>query len=188
MEKDNGDIKTSTVVTPTATPSSTPIAPTSAALATAKTAATATQATAPTSATTATKKKPSTLNLPLSSKKTIRYHSKLRSYYLSSCLKSLDSILHSKPKILNNIESLLMTILILASDYSATTGSQWRAHLRGAKDLLIKYCRFKPMNLELSIVWIWFYAMEILAGLTVPAGGSIHDFDEMLEFLRNPRF
>ncbi|GMG52788.1 unnamed protein product [Ambrosiozyma monospora] len=72
-------------------------------------------------------------------KKKIKYHNKLRSYYVSSCLKSLDSILHSKPKILNNIESLLMTILILACDYSASAGSQWRTHLKGAKDLIIKF-------------------------------------------------
>ncbi|KAG7835157.1 hypothetical protein KL943_002472 [Ogataea angusta] len=110
-------------------------------------------------------------------------HQKLRSYYLSSCLKSLDAILHSKPKILNNIQSLLLTILILASDYSASTGSQWRAHLRGAKDLLIKYCKYMPISLELGIIWTWFYSMETLAALTSPSGGTIHDFKELTEFL-----
>ncbi|ODV84247.1 hypothetical protein CANARDRAFT_201552 [[Candida] arabinofermentans NRRL YB-2248] len=116
-------------------------------------------------------------------RKKLKFHNRMRSYYLSSCLKSLDAILHSKPKILNNIESLLLTILILASDYSGSTGSQWRAHLRGAKDLLIKYCTFKPTSLELAIIWIWFYSMETLAGLTVPSGGTIHEFDELIEFL-----
>ncbi|GME79167.1 unnamed protein product [Ambrosiozyma monospora] len=116
-------------------------------------------------------------------KKKIKYHNKLRSYYVSSCLKSLDSILHSKPKILNNIESLLMTILILACDYSASAGSQWRTHLKGAKDLIIKYCKFKPITLELSIIWLFFYSMETLAGLSIPSGGTIHDFDELRDFL-----
>ncbi|KAH3665637.1 hypothetical protein OGAPHI_003825 [Ogataea philodendri] len=110
-------------------------------------------------------------------------HKRLRAGYLSSCLKSLDSILHSKPKILNNIQSLLLTILILASDYSASTGSQWRAHLRGAKDLLIKYCKYMAISLDLGIVWIWFYSMETLAALTSSSGGTIHNFPELIEFL-----
>lgn len=113
----------------------------------------------------------------------LKYHRKFRSYYLSSCLKSLDTIMHSKSLILDNIESLLLTIQVLACDYSGTRGSEWRAHLKGAKDLLIKYCKFRPISLELVIVWLWFYAMEILAGLTAYDGGTIHDFQELQEFL-----
>ncbi|VEU20612.1 DEKNAAC101513 [Brettanomyces naardenensis] len=113
----------------------------------------------------------------------LKYHRRFRSYYLSSCLKSLDSIMHSKFQILNNIESLLMTILVLASDYSGTKGSEWRAHLKGAKDLLVRYCKFRPISLELVIVWLWFYSMETLAGLTAYNGGTIHDFSELQDFL-----
>ncbi|CDK28089.1 unnamed protein product [Kuraishia capsulata CBS 1993] len=122
-------------------------------------------------------------NMLLKNRKEAKFHNKIRSYYLSSCLKALDSILDDKEQILQNVESLLLTILILASDYSASRGSQWRAHLRGAKDLLIKYCRFKPMILDLAIAKVWFYSMESLAGLTVPSGGTIHGFDELGEFL-----
>lgn len=113
----------------------------------------------------------------------LSYHRKFRTYYLSSCLKSLESVLHSKQTTLNNIESLLLTIQVLASDFSGLKGSQWRAHLHGAKDLLIKYCRYRPLSLELTIVWLWFYSMEVLAALAAPHGGAIHDFDEMDEFL-----
>ncbi|GMM45435.1 Lys14 protein [Pichia kluyveri] len=113
----------------------------------------------------------------------LNYHKSFRSYYLSSCLKALESVLHSKENTINKIESLLLTIQVLASDFSGHKGSQWRTHLHGAKDLLIKYCRYRPLSLELTIVWIWFYSMEVLAALTAPHGGTIHDFDEMDEFL-----
>ncbi|TID28651.1 hypothetical protein CANINC_002355 [Pichia inconspicua] len=113
----------------------------------------------------------------------LKYHNSFRTYYLSSCLKSLESILHSKQTTLNNIESLLLTIQVLASDFSGNKGSQWRTHLHGAKDLLVKFCRYRPPSLELTIVWLWFYSMEVLASLTSPNGGTIHSFNEMDEFL-----
>ncbi|ODQ45929.1 hypothetical protein PICMEDRAFT_19489, partial [Pichia membranifaciens NRRL Y-2026] len=113
----------------------------------------------------------------------LNYHRTFRTYYLSSCLRSLESVLHSKQTTLNNIESLLLTIQVLASDFSGHKGSQWRTHLHGAKDLLVKYCRYRPLSLELTIVWLWFYSMEVLAALTAPHGGTIHNFDEMDEFL-----
>ncbi|QPG75433.1 hypothetical protein FOA43_002787 [Brettanomyces nanus] len=118
-----------------------------------------------------------------SQREKLTYHRKFRSYYLSSCLKSLSTIMHSKPQIFGNIESLLLTILVLASDCSGNKGSEWRAHLKGAKDLLLKYCKFRPMSLALVIVWLWFYSMETLAGLTAYNGGTIHDFDELQDFL-----
>lgn len=113
----------------------------------------------------------------------LEYHNSFRTYYLSSCLKALESILHTKQTTLNNVESLLLTIQMLASDFSGNKGSQWRTHLHGAKDLLVKYCRYRPLSLELTIVWLWFYSMEVLASLTSPNGGTIHDFGEMDEFL-----
>lgn len=113
----------------------------------------------------------------------LKYHNSFRTYYLSSCLKSLESILHSKQTTLNNIESLLLTIQVLASDFSGNKGSQWRTHLHGAKDLLVKYCRYRPLSLDLTIVWLWFYSMEVLASLTSPNGGAVHEFSEMDEFL-----
>lgn len=121
-------------------------------------------------------------NLPNYEEK-LNYHRTFRTYYLSSCLRSLESVLHSKQTTLNNIESLLLTIQVLASDFSGHKGSQWRTHLHGAKDLLVKYCRYRPLSLELTIVWLWFYSMEVLAALTTPHGGTIHNFDELDEFL-----
>ncbi|KGK38892.1 hypothetical protein JL09_g1924 [Pichia kudriavzevii] len=113
----------------------------------------------------------------------LNYHRTYRTYYISSCLKALESILHSRQTTLDNIESLLLTIQVLASDFSGHKGSQWRTHLHGAKDLLIKYCRYRPLSLELTIVWLWFHSMEVLAALTSPYGGTVHDFDELDEFL-----
>lgn len=118
-----------------------------------------------------------------------QYHMKFRSYYLSSCLQSLETILLSKEQTLNNIESLLLTILILASDFSGLKGGQWRDHLNGARDLLVNYIKWggeekkRECSIELVIVWLWFYAMEVLAALSSPNGGTIHSFEEMDTFL-----
>lgn len=113
----------------------------------------------------------------------LEFHWRSRSAYLSRCTEALDQIMNSKTKTLENIESLLMTILVLGSDFSGVEGSQWRSHLKGAKNLLLQYCKFRPVSLELVIVWLWFCSMETLAGLTTYNGGTIHDFDEMQEFL-----
>lgn len=137
-------------------------------------------------------------------KSRLAYHLKFRTHYLSSCLRALSSILDNKQKTLNNIDSLLLTILVLASDSSGLRGSQWRAHLHGAKDLLVKYVKLgimddkknimagnnnsnkgneKLCSIELTIVWLWFYSMEILAALTAPQGGTIHEINDLQDFL-----
>lgn len=116
-------------------------------------------------------------------RKKFETHKNFRSSYLSSCMNSLNSIMDSKPEILKNIEPLLMTILVLASDFSGIEGCEWRSHLNGAKDLLVKYCKFRPVSLELVIVWLWFYSMETLAGLSAYNGGTIHDLSELPDFL-----
>lgn len=125
--------------------------------------------------------------LILENKARFRYHMKFRAFYLSSCLKSLSTILLSKEKTLNNIESLLLTILILASDFSGLKGSQWREHLNAARDLLVNYVKWgqekRECSIELVIVWLWFYAMEVLAALSSPNGGTIHTFEELDTFL-----
>lgn len=114
----------------------------------------------------------------------LKIHGKLRSYYLSSCLNSLDSILEKKDVIVNNIESLLFTTLILACDFSSSTGSNWRAHLRGAKDLLLKYSSYTSMNnVSLLISKTIFSSMEMLAALTVSIGGTIHSSKELNQLL-----
>lgn len=123
----------------------------------------------------------------LENKARFQYHMKFRSFYLSSCLQSLSTVLLSKEKTLNNIESLLLTILILASDFSGLKGGQWREHLNGARDLLVNYVKWgqqkRECSIELVIVWLWFYAMEVLAALSSPNGGTIHTFEELDTFL-----
>lgn len=123
----------------------------------------------------------------IKAKATYHYHMKFRAFYLSSCLESLSTILLSKEETLNNIESLLLTILILASDFSGLKGGQWREHLNGARDLLVNYVRWgqekSVCSIELAIVWLWFYAMEVLAALSSPNGGTIHTFEELDSFL-----
>ncbi|ODV98064.1 hypothetical protein PACTADRAFT_47886 [Pachysolen tannophilus NRRL Y-2460] len=111
-------------------------------------------------------------------------HKKLRSYYLTNCLNALDSVLKKKEEITNNIESLLFTILVLAADFSSSSGSNWRAHLRGAKDLLLKYSTCTSLNnTGVALSKCIFGSMEILASLTIPIGGTIHNSLELNQLL-----
>ncbi|ODV98237.1 hypothetical protein PACTADRAFT_19721, partial [Pachysolen tannophilus NRRL Y-2460] len=111
--------------------------------------------------------------------------------YLSSCLTSLSKILVSqKSQLIANVEPLLLTVLLLTSDNASSTTQSWRAHLRGAKDLLIMYSaseeskKAHKKSLVLAFCRSWFVSIEILAGLAAPFGGTLES-DEELNLLVN---
>ncbi|ODQ82866.1 hypothetical protein BABINDRAFT_159363 [Babjeviella inositovora NRRL Y-12698] len=99
--------------------------------------------------------------------------------YLSMCLETLAKILAEK-KIGKNIESMLLTILLLTSENAASKSQAWRTHLRGAKDLLLKYFTLKAKpSVVLIFCKAWFALLETLAGLSNPWGGTLklaHEF------------
>lgn len=100
-----------------------------------------------------------------------------RMRYISTCLKHLSAVFQDSSKILSNIEALILTVLLLAADSSSTN---WRAHLRGAKDLFTRYIRFYTTP-SLLLAKSWFAAIEIIAGLQNAGTGKAHELDSLLD-------
>lgn len=92
-----------------------------------------------------------------------------------------------------NIEAVLLTVLLLTSANASNSKQNWRAHLRGAKDLLLKYF-FTNNKSKLQLVRsspilvfckYWYVSIEILAGLSSDFGGTLKG-DEELDMLLRP--
>ncbi|KAK6205330.1 fungal-specific transcription factor domain-containing protein [Scheffersomyces amazonensis] len=107
--------------------------------------------------------------------------------YLTVCLQTLgDAFTDKNPhkNEANDIEKLLLTVLVLASNFAATTSIRnfkhnWKTHLRGAKDLLMNYLTLTTRNNSymtggLALAKCWFYTIETIAGLISPLGGTIN--------------
>lgn len=110
--------------------------------------------------------------------------------YVSTCLKLLSDVFSKKDghsgNVAGDIEGLLLTILVLTSNFTATSYSSkdnilnsWKTHLRGAKDLLLNYSKItsyrkvKYISGGLALAKTWFFAIEALAGLYSPQGGTL---------------
>lgn len=103
--------------------------------------------------------------------------------YLSKCLKLLGPALGVDPastkdknSLTSNIEAVLLTVLLLTSSNASNTKQNWRPHLRGAKDLLIKNTagKAKFRNSKILIFCkFWYMSIEILAGLSSKLGGTL---------------
>ncbi|KAK6457522.1 uncharacterized protein RJT20DRAFT_103149 [Scheffersomyces xylosifermentans] len=109
--------------------------------------------------------------------------------YLSKCLKLLEPVLsrsRGNDTLSSNIESVLLTVLILTSSNASSTKQQWRPHLRGAKDLLFKLSAQKKNKSKIIIFCkYWFISIEILAGVSSNLGGTIK-IDNDLDLLITP--
>ncbi|GEQ66413.1 hypothetical protein JCM33374_g76 [Metschnikowia sp. JCM 33374] len=110
--------------------------------------------------------------------------------YLSKCLALLGPALgdhmskvDSVP--LPNIEAVLLTVLLLTSSNASNSKQNWRPHLRGAKDILLKYTTSRKDISSSKLILLckyWFIVIEILAGLSSKLGGTIES-DEELDLL-----
>lgn len=111
--------------------------------------------------------------------------------YLSKCLKLLGPALDggsstistkSKNLLTSNIEAVLLTVLLLTSSNASNTNQNWRPHLRGAKDLLLKNTssktKFKNSKI-LVFCKFWYISIEILAGLSSNLGGTLKTDSEI---------
>lgn len=106
-------------------------------------------------------------------------HDVARRIYTARCIKALSDAFaeySSFSDVLlfaSNIESLLLTILVLSSCFTATRHSisdnysnQWQTHLKGARDLLIDYSQrvrlpdAAYMTSGLAFAKCWFFAIE----------------------------
>lgn len=112
--------------------------------------------------------------------------------YLLRCLKLLGPALgHATGKnglaLTPNTEAVLLTVLLLTSSNAANTKQNWRPHLKGAKDLLIKQTTNGPHVRNSKVLVFckyWFMSFELLAGLGLTLGGTIH-LEEELALLLN---
>lgn len=122
-----------------------------------------------------------------------KVHESSRNKYISLCIRLLSDAFaktNSDDKrfgniLVSHIEKLVLTVLVLTSNFSATSDSSkdilslWKTHLRGAKDLLINYESITSsetasfMSGGLALAKTWFFAMEALAGLCCSLGGTL---------------
>ena len=110
-------------------------------------------------------------------------------FYLSTCLRLLEPELSktqmSNDQLASNIESILITVLLLTASNAAATTQNWRPHLKGAKDLILRSIKTgKQLTKTFIICKHWFLALELLAGLSTRQGGTV-SCDEELDSLIN---
>ena len=96
--------------------------------------------------------------------------------YLSHCLSLLGEQFHNEANVLNKIEPIILTVMLLAWDCINTMNSQWRSHLKGVTDL------FKKINAGnsskvLNVAKCWFKVIETFASISTGLGGSLYDDD-----------
>ncbi|CAI5756946.1 unnamed protein product [Candida verbasci] len=107
--------------------------------------------------------------------------------YLSNCLRLLGPALSKnrdkfnvKDDLISNIETILLTVLLLTSSNATTSKQSWRPHLKGAKDIIIKATNSKiNASKTLILCKVWFADFEILAGLSSHLGGTLKTDDEL---------
>ncbi|KAG5418308.1 hypothetical protein I9W82_003836 [Candida metapsilosis] len=99
--------------------------------------------------------------------------------YLNDCVKLLHPAISDNTKLSAKIESVLLTVLLLTAANAADPKQDWRPHLRGAKDLLMKS---SSKNAKPSKVFVfckaWFVTLEVLAGISSKKGGTLQTEEE----------
>lgn len=102
--------------------------------------------------------------------------------YLNDCVKLLHPAISDNTKLSAKIESVLLTVLLLTAANAADPKQDWRPHLRGAKDLLMK-CSSKKTKQSKVFVFCkaWFVTLEVLAGISSKKGGTLQTDEEMDE-------
>ncbi|CUM65653.1 uncharacterized protein PRCAT00003301001 [Priceomyces carsonii] len=112
--------------------------------------------------------------------------------YLSKCLKLLGPAISTdfgkmeKAKLTSNIEAVLLTVLLLTTANAANIKQDWRPHLRGAKDLLLRNTSSKKQNSKILIFCkFWFVTFEVLASISSKLGGTLKSEAE-IDLLVNP--
>lgn len=106
--------------------------------------------------------------------------------YLNKCLKLLEPALNNNgdkkeiPDLQSNIEVLLVTVLLLTCANAVNVKQDWRPHLKGAKDLLLRHSSKQIKNSKILIFCkFWFISFEILAGLSSKQGGTLKTDSEL---------
>ncbi|SMN20322.1 similar to Saccharomyces cerevisiae YDR034C LYS14 Transcriptional activator involved in regulation of genes of the lysine biosynthesis pathway [Maudiozyma saulgeensis] len=103
--------------------------------------------------------------------------------YLSHCLSLLGDQFHNEANVLNKIEPIILTVMLLAWDCINTMNSQWRSHLKGVTDLFAKINAGNSSKV-LNVAKCWFKVIETFASISTGLGGSLYDED--LDVIFNP--
>lgn len=110
--------------------------------------------------------------------------------YLLKCLKILgpaleQAVAKDEHELISSIEGILLTVLLLTSANAANSKQNWRPHLKGAKDLLLKKAKYikHSKSKVLILCKFWFASFEILAGLSLRHGGTLKEDEEMNQLL-----
>lgn len=100
--------------------------------------------------------------------------------YLSQALNSLSLTLSTGLDFSSiSFEAVLTTVLILCTDHTSSRNLGWRAHLRGAKDLLDRAIETRKSNPRsknsrtMAFCKVWFAALEVIAAIASSRGGTI---------------
>ncbi|KAK5959078.1 Lys14p PWA37_003758 [Arxiozyma heterogenica] len=96
--------------------------------------------------------------------------------YLSHCLNLLGDQFHNESNVLNKIEPIILTVILLAWDCIYTMNSQWRSHLKGVTDLF-KKINSGSSSKVLNVAKCWFKVIETFASISTVLGGSLTDDD-----------
>lgn len=118
-------------------------------------------------------------------------HEEAYCHYLSKCLKLLGPAINNVPvrnkataskNLASNIESVLLTVLLLTSTNASNSKQNWRPHLKGAKDLLTKHAAHSDLKSSKILIYckVWYNSFELLAGLSSKKGGTLtteHEID-----------
>lgn len=96
--------------------------------------------------------------------------------YLSHCLSLLGEQFHNEANVLNKIEPIILTVMLLAWDCINTMNSQWRSHLKGVTDLFKKINSGNSSKV-LNVAKCWFKVIETFASISTRLGGSLRDED-----------
>ncbi|KAK5781831.1 hypothetical protein RI543_000733 [Arxiozyma heterogenica] len=96
--------------------------------------------------------------------------------YLSHCLNLLGDQFHNESNVLNKIEPIILTVILLAWDCIYTMNSQWRSHLKGVTDLF-KKINSGSSSKVLNVTKCWFKVIETFASISTVLGGSLTDDD-----------
>lgn len=97
--------------------------------------------------------------------------------YLRRCLETLTAAMEQD--MMGSLDSILLTILVLTCDSASHTRQEWRAHLRGAKELLSRNGSHKEHSMIFLLCKSWYSSIEILAGLVSPKGGTLKTGEEL---------
>ncbi|KAH3900688.1 related to Lysine biosynthesis regulatory protein LYS14 [Saccharomycodes ludwigii] len=94
--------------------------------------------------------------------------------YLTHCLNLLSEQFKNESNVVNKLEPIILTVIMLAWDCIYTMNSQWRSHLQGVTELFKKIntkCSSKVLNLAKC----WFKVMETFASISTVLGGALVD-------------